>query len=284
MNRVFKAYLSLIKPGVTGMVLVTASVGFYLGADVFRWPHFFSALAGVSLTAAGANALNQWMEREADARMERTKTRPLPSGKLGGRSALVFGSLLSFLGVAVNFYFVNRSTAFAALASLVSYLFLYTPLKRKTVYNTFVGAVAGAIPALMGWTAAQGRLELAAFALFLILFVWQLPHVFAIAWVYRKDYKNGGFRMMTLTDESGLRTAWQIAGGAFLVFLASLLPAFLGIAGPAYLSIALFAGIVFTGFAVCLVSSRLRYAKEFIPVSIIYLAVLHITLLTDKMG
>ncbi len=283
MNSVFRNYLNLTKPRLTLMALATTCSGFYLGTrgPLAFWP-LAHALAGAMLIGMGANALNQYLERAADAKMDRTKKRPLPAKKISETSALIFGLCAAFGGVVYLFFFTNALSALLSVAILFSYLLLYTPLKQKTWLNTFVGAFSGALPTLIGWSAATGRLEFRAFALFLILFFWQMPHFFAIAWVYREDYKNGGFKMLPVIDADGRQTGLQMAVFGILLFLASLLPTFMGLTGLLYLSAALFSGLLFLTFTLYVSTHKISYAKPFVSTSIFYLAVLNIFLWFDK--
>jgi len=195
------AFLELTKPGITRMVVITAAAGFYLGSrGRFDLAAFFDTLIGTALVAAGSSALNQLRERDIDARMDRTRGRPLPSGRVTPRAAALFSWSAAVLGVGYLAWRVNILTAGLALATLVSYVFLYTPLKLRTSLNTLVGAVPGALPIVGGWTAAGGRMDGVVLSLFWILFLWQLPHFLALAWIYREDYKRGGFAMLSLDD------------------------------------------------------------------------------------
>ncbi len=206
-SRATGAYLELVKPGLTGLVLATTALGYLLGAggatDVWR---LLAAVLGTALVGGGANGFNQWWERGRDARMERTRERPFPTRRLSPRAGFVFSAVLSLAGWALLLTRVNALTALLAFVSWAVYLFIYTPMKPRTSTNTLVGAVSGAIPPVMGWTAATGRLEPGAWVLFAILFVWQIPHFLAIAWLYRADYARGGFRMLPVVDPEGRAT------------------------------------------------------------------------------
>jgi protoheme IX farnesyltransferase len=212
-------FVELGKPRITLLVVVTAAVGYALGAPVFHAGTFLVVLAGTALVAGGASALNQFAEREADARMWRTRGRPLPAGRLSPAEALAFGLSISAIGLGVLAAGTNLLTFGLGLAALASYVLAYTPLKRVTSLCTVVGAVPGAIPPLMGWAAARGSLDRTAWALFGILFLWQLPHFLALAWIYREDYARGGFPMLSLADGNGASAARQA-----LLYAAALLP------------------------------------------------------------
>ena len=184
--------------------------------------------------AGGAGALNQWLERERDARMRRTANRALPGGRLAPSEAAVFGGLLACSGTAVLLLGANRLAAEVALVTFVLYVFVYTPLKTRTTLNTVIGAIPGALPPVIGWAAATGRLGVEAWALFLIVFLWQFPHFLAIAWIYRDDYQRAGFRMLTVGDPRGRMTGCQAVSYALALVPAGLLPAMVGLAGPIY--------------------------------------------------
>jgi protoheme IX farnesyltransferase len=203
-----KAFYDLTKPGITRMVLVTTAAGFYLatkGAVDFLL--LFNTLVGTAFAASGTNALNQWVERHADANMKRTAQRPLPSGRLASRDAALFAWGISIAGMAYLAIYVNLLTALVVAVSLSSYVFVYTPLKRKTWFSTVIGAVPGALPIFAGWTASGQPVTLGAWALFAIMFAWQIPHFYALAWIYREDYGRAGFRMLTVVDGTGARAA-----------------------------------------------------------------------------
>ncbi len=277
------AFLELAKPRLTMMALATAFTAFYLASSPdFDWGRLFGVLIGAALIGGGANALNQCIEKEIDARMKRTEKRPLPSGRLRTKQALLFGLILSALGVLNLFLFVNPLTAFLGAATLLLYVLVYTPMKRKTPLNTFVGAIPGALPCLIGWAGARGEITPAAWSLFLFLFVWQLPHFFAIAWFYRDDYKKGGLRMAGGEDEKGLLTRTLILVCTAALFAVSLLPFAAGLVGLAYLFTAIFLGSLLLGLASYIAFGGLAEARKFIPASIFYLFMLNITMVTDK--
>lgn len=241
----------LVKARLTLLVLLTTSVGYYMGlSSALSWIPFFHTMFGTALLACGAATLNQWIEIEHDARMPRTESRPLPSGRIHPDVALLLGGLFSSSGMVYLLYQVNTLTAVLGALTLGSYLFAYTPLKRRTWLNTIIGAIPGALPPLMGWTAATGGLHPMGWSLFLILFLWQLPHFFAIAWLYRKEYAQAGFVMLPLHDTSGRRTATHAVVHTSLLILAGLLPFLLGACGPIYAAGALLLGGYFVASAV----------------------------------
>jgi len=265
-------FVELTKPRITMLVLVTTAVGYALGlTGSFSASAFLALLAGTALVSCGASVLNQYAERDADARMKRTERRPLPSGRVSPGDALAFGLLLSAAGLGL-LASVNGLTYLLGAAALGSYVLAYTPLKRVTSLCTVVGAVPGAIPPLMGWAAAQGRLGAGAFALFSVLFLWQLPHFLAIGWMYREDYARGGFPMLTVTDSTG-----QSAGRQAVLYAAALLPVALvagalSATGPLFLVGGLLLGGAFLFFAVSFARTRsLASARWLFLASVLYL-------------
>jgi protoheme IX farnesyltransferase len=277
------AFFELTKPGITRMVLVTTAAGFYLaGGGAFVM--LLHTLFGTALAASGTNALNQWVERDADAKMRRTAQRPLPAGRLSSLEALAFATLISLLGLAYLLVFVNPVTAFVVAFTLTSYVFVYTPLKRRTWLSTLVGAVPGALPIVAGWTATGQSINAVAVALFGIMFVWQMPHFFALAWIYREDYGRAGFQMLTVVDRSGVRAARQGVWFAAGLLPISLLPTLLGLTGAAYFVGAAMLGFVFFGLALVMhvKGPSERLAVRLFTASIIYLPVLLGLMVLDK--
>jgi heme o synthase len=243
-------YLALIKFRLLSLVLVSTCMGYFLSRvpDTTLLTLLYTLL-GVALVGGGANCLNQWKERDADALMLRTRTRPLVAGTITPRSTLIFGISITLAGLLVLGLLVNTLTLALGFLSWFSYLFLYTPLKRLSPLNTWVGAVPGALPAVLGCTAASGRLDSTALALFLLLYFWQMPHFFAISWVYRDDYLRGGFRMLSWNDMDGKATARQILLHSLLLVPVSLGLTFSGATGLAYFVIALLASLLLVWFA-----------------------------------
>jgi protoheme IX farnesyltransferase len=274
----------LVKARLTLLVLLTTLVGFYLGAtSPVDYALMFHALSGTALVAAGAAALNQLMEREYDARMRRTEGRPLPSGRISPNAVLMLGTSLSVVGLTWLLFAVNAMTALLGVITLSSYLFLYTPLKRHTVLNTAVGAIPGALPPLMGWTAATGGVAAEGWALFAILFFWQLPHFMAISWLYRDDYARAGYRMLSGVDPEGRRTAASAVRNTLALLVISLYPYLLRISGMAYLAGALVLGAGFLAFAIVFARSLTeRSARRLFLASILYLPLLLGLLVADK--
>ena len=215
----------LVKARLSLLTVATAMAGFALGVkDSWSWLLLAATLTGTALSAAGAAALNQWWEREYDARMKRTRERPLPAGRMAVSDALITGAVLSLSGVLCLALFANALAAGLAAATILVYILVYTPLKRVTTLNTIIGAVPGALPPLIGWTAARGSINAEGVTLFAILFLWQMPHFLAIAWLYRADYAQAGFRMLSENDESGAVTGRQAFLYALALLAVSLLP------------------------------------------------------------
>ncbi len=217
--------MELVKARLSLLTLATAMAGFALGVrDTWSWLLLASTLAGTALSAAGAAALNQWWERDLDGRMKRTRERPLPAGRMTASDALLTGAVLSVSGVLILALFANLLAASLAAATIILYIFIYTPLKRVTELNTIIGAVPGALPPLIGWTAARGSINAEGLTLFVILFLWQMPHFLAIAWLYRADYAQAGFKMLSENDETGAVTGRQAFIYALALLAVSLLP------------------------------------------------------------
>ena len=276
--------VELVKARLTLLVLVTTAVGFYLGAE---GPVNFAALLhtvfGTAAAAAGAAALNQWWEYNLDALMQRTRSRPVPAGRMRPRDAVILGSALSIFGVAYLAFVSNALSAALAAITIIIYIFAYTPLKRVSTFNTALGAVPGALPPMIGWAAARGTLNAGAWMLFAILFFWQLPHFFAIAWMYRDDYARAGFQMISSDDRTGERSASQSVFFCMLLFIVAGLPAFLGIATVFYLLAELILGAVFVAVAMRFLKTRARAdARRLFITSIIYLPLLLGALVLSK--
>ncbi len=268
-------FLELTKPRITSLVLLTAAVGYAVGGvGAFSTFRFLLFMAGTALLCAGASALNQYCERDADARMVRTSRRPLPAGRLRPEEALAFGVALSGAGLAM-LTFVNPLTLLLGAISLASYVLAYTPLKRVTSLCTVVGAVPGALPPLMGWAAARGSLGPAGWGLFAILFLWQLPHFLAIGWLYRDDYARGGFPMLAVTDRDGSSTGRQAVLYATALLPVTLAAGLLAAAGKGYLWGALVLGVAFLTCAVLFAWDRSKgAARRLFFASVLYLPLL----------
>jgi protoheme IX farnesyltransferase len=276
----------LVKARLTTLVLLTTLVGFYLGwrRGAMDYALMFNTLAATALVASGASALNQLLEREYDAKMRRTQSRPLPSGRLQPTTVAIFGGVCSVAGLVYLALAVNLLTSVLGAVTLVSYLFIYTPLKRVTWLNTAIGAVPGALPPLMGWTAARGELSGEGWALFAILFFWQLPHFFAIAWMYRDEYAKAGFKMLPAIDADGTRTAQQAVSNTLALLAVSLFPFVFKMAGTTYLVGAIILGTVFLWCAIQFSRAlTLARARQLFFASIIYLPLLLALMVWDKL-
>lgn len=266
-------FLALTRPRVVVMVLVTTLVGFYLASvgapDYVRLVH---TLIGIALAAGGTLALNQYLERDVDARMKRTRLRPLPDGRLQPIEALGFGVAITGVGLLYLAFSVNVLSAFVTAFSVGSYLFLYTPLKRKTSLCSVVGAVPGALPPVIGWGAARGELGLEAWILFGILFLWQIPHSLAIARLYRDDYARAGIRVLPVVEPDGGSTGRQIVSNCLALLAVGLLPTLVGLAGPVYFVGAIVLGLMFLGCGILLaISPSEASARLLLFASLVYL-------------
>src|SRR6266568_1873026 len=266
----------LVKARLTSLVLLTTAVGFYLGSGPsVDYAALFRVVFGTAAAAAGAAALNQWWERKLDALMRRTRTRPVPAGRMRSVEALTLGVVLSIFGVGYLVVACNALSATLAALTILIYIFGYTPLKRASTANTLVGAIPGAIPPMIGWAAARGTIEAGAWSLFAILLLWQLPHFFAIAWMYRDDYSRAGFRMISSDDSSGERSASQSVFFCILLLVIAGLPTFLGIATLVYLAIELALGGLFIAVAMRFLKKRTVGAARLLFItSIVYLPLL----------
>ena len=282
LRQVFAAYVSLTKPRIVTMSLVTMAMGYCLGArgmaDSARcvW-----ALIGTGLAAAGASVLNQYLERDADGRMTRTRGRPLPRGIIEPENALLFGLYLTLGGMIMLLVYVNLITAFLVLLSAFLYVLVYTPMKKVSVLNTPLGAIPGALQPLAGWTAATGDVGVGGFVLFLILFVWQHPHFYAIAWMYRDDYRKAGFRMISETDDGARCGRWILVTCAALLPV-SLMPVLLGMSHGVYFWTALVGGVCFLATTIPMARAHAdRDARRVLKMSVYYLPILLLGIVVD---
>jgi protoheme IX farnesyltransferase len=271
-------WLELTKPRITMLVVFTALVGFVTASAGSPWTVvLLAALAGTGLVAGGASVLNQVMERATDALMHRTRERPIPAGRIRPAEARLFGATLTLAGLALLATACGPLAALVAFSTWASYLFLYTPLKRRTHLATLVGAVPGALPPVIGWAAAQGSLEPGAFILFAIMFLWQIPHFLAIAWLYREDYERGGFPMLPVIDREGTLTGRQAVLHSVALLVVSLSPVGAGLGGGLYL-----AGALVLGMALTLAALRLARARNLAAARFLFLAsVLYLPALTS---
>ncbi|MFZ3216786.1 MAG: heme o synthase [Candidatus Acidiferrales bacterium] len=274
------AYVVLTKPDVTFLVVITTVAGFYLGSSgPLEWARLMQTLCGTLLVAGGTAALNQYVERDMDALMRRTAARPLPLGILQPREVLIFGVATVVAGTLWLAIAVNALAAFIALATSVSYLGAYTPLKTRTTFATAVGAIPGALPPLIGWAAARGSLSSGAWVLFAILFFWQFPHFMAIAWMYREDYGRAGIQMLPVVDRQGHRTFRLIIATSAILIPVSLLPAVMGMAGIHY-----FYGALLLGLLLLLVSAWANRVRTNVRAKwLMHATVAHIPLLLGWM-
>jgi protoheme IX farnesyltransferase len=268
--------LELVKARLSLLVLLTTLVGFLIAwRGPIPWVLLTATLLGTALCAGGAAALNQWMERDIDARMKRTRERPLPAGRMSPRDALLFGLFFSLTGIAILGLFTNLRATFLAFATIAIYIVVYTPMKRMSSLNTLVGAIPGALPPLIGWVAARGSYSLEGGLLFATLFFWQMPHFLAIAWMFRDDYKAGGCIMLTDSDPDGSMTGRQALLYSICLIVISLLPGFLGFNSPLYFYGALLLGLAFSTFAAIFLLRRDRdSARNLFFASILYLPLL----------
>lgn len=279
-------YVELTKPRILTMVLVTATLGYALPSrglapyDIFLW-----MLLGTGLSSGGAGALNHYLERKIDPLMERTKNRPIPTGAVSPTVALVFGSTLSILGVTLLWLFVNPLSAALSAATIILYAIVYTPLKRISWVNTPVGAIPGAIPPMIGWAAAENSLGIGAWVLFAILFLWQHPHFYAIAWMFKDDYARGGFKMLPVVNPDGRSSFRQSWAAALILIPVSLCPTFLNMTGWLYFVGAFAIGLWF--FSACVkwrLTESLLDARRVLRVSVIYFPVLLLLILVDALA
>ncbi|MFL6594544.1 MAG: heme o synthase, partial [Chthoniobacterales bacterium] len=261
---------------LTLLVLLTTAVGYYLGVrDEVRPLAWVHVILGTALAAGGAAALNQWWERQLDAQMHRTRERPIPGGRMLPRDALLLGIFLSLGGIVYLALASNALTAGLAALTILLYIFAYTPLKRISTANTLIGAIPGAIPPMIGWAAARGELDLGAWSLFAILFFWQMPHFFALSWMYRGDYARAGFRMVSSGDDSGARSSSQSVLFCMLLVIVSGIPTYIGLTSWWYLLCALICGSFFMIMALRFHQRRTaKDARNVFLASITYLPVL----------
>lgn len=280
----FRDYLELTKPRLSMLSVLTAMVGYFAARPETNAAKFALLLVGTSLAAGGVAALNQWMESDTDARMKRTADRPIPAGKVPTGSAFVLGWIMCVVALFLLFATVDRLAALFTLATIVSYLGWYTPAKRWSTWSTEIGAVAGAFPPLIGWSAGEGRITALGWILFGVLYFWQIPHFMAVAWTYRRDYSAVHFPMLPVRDEAGGKVAlWSLINTVALVVV-SLLPAFLGLASRAYGLAAAVCGAWFLWRAVVFLhrDSRDLAARRLFFASIIYLPLVLGALVADR--
>ncbi|HXM96649.1 MAG TPA: heme o synthase [Candidatus Dormibacteraeota bacterium] len=278
------AYVTLTKPDVSFLVLITTAAGYYMGVrGPINWLHMLHTVFGTMLIAAGTAALNHYIERDSDRYMRRTASRPLPSGILQPRDALLFGVTLAIAGAVDLYIAAGLLPAVLGVVTCLSYLLLYTPLKKRTVWATFVGAFPGAIPPMIGWVAATGSLDRGAWLLFAILFFWQFPHFHAISWMYREDYARAGILMLPVVDREGTRTFRQIVWFAAALVGVSLLPALMGLAGVLYFFGALTMSMALVQVCLWAASSKTNArAKWLMHATVLHIPMLLALMMYDK--
>lgn len=279
-----KDFIALTKPGLVIMLVLTTCVGFYLGSDgPVDWLRLLHTLAGTALAAGGTLALNQFMERDRDAMMRRTRKRPLPAGKLRPAQALGFGTAITVAGLLYLALVINVLSCVVTALITATYLFLYTPLKHRTTLSTVFGAVPGALPPVTGWAAARNELGLEAGVLFAILFLWQMPHALALAWLFREDYARAGFQLLPAVDPDGRFTSVQILINCLALTAFSLVPTILGISGVVYFYAAFAAGLGLLAFAIHLTVTRTQAsARNLFFASLVFLLVQFSVMAYDK--
>jgi protoheme IX farnesyltransferase len=281
-------YIELTKPRITWLILMSTGVGYFYGqfsahSSGFRFLLLLHTLIGTGLMASGTAALNQWYEREADRHMRRTLQRPLPSGRISSGGALAFGVALSLAGFLELWLGANLLSGLIGAFTLASYLFVYTPMKQRTWWSTTVGAVPGAMPPMIGYAAAAGALTLESWVLFAILFLWQFPHFYSIAWMYKEDYARAGIRMLPVVEPDCRSTARQIVLYGLALLPVSLVPGIVGMSGRIYLAGALLLGLwfLYSGIRVALDRTTVR-ARQVLLTSVLYLPLIYGLMLVDK--
>jgi len=278
------AFLELTKPRITFLIVLTSAAGFCLASQgSVNYILLSNALIGIALLSSGIATLNQYIERDLDGLMRRTADRPLPSGRLLPWEALFFGAALTVAAEVYLAVLVNPLTAVLGLTVIAGYLFAYTPLKTRTSLSTMVGAFPGAVPPLIGWAAARGEINLEAWVLFAILFLWQFPHFLAIAWMYREDYGRAGILMLPVVEPEGRVTGQQIVVYTIMLLPVSLLPALLGTSGRIYLFGAIVLGLLFLYSSIrAAISKSRQQARQLLLASVIYLPLLFILMVLNR--
>lgn len=280
---ILKGYLELTKVSIMTLVLITTTLGYFMAQQGFKDPFLLLfTLLGAALTCGGSAALNHYLERDSDLLMNRTKKRPIPTGLITPNQALCFGIILVLAGIIILYTRVNLLTAFLSLLTAFLYVLVYTPLKKVSWLNTLIGAIPGAIPPMGGWAAARGELGFEAWVLFLILFAWQHPHFFAIAWMYKDDYRAAGFKMLPVIYPDGKLTFIKIVCYSFLLIAVSMLPSMIGMSGKLYLAGALILGFWMLHTAFNLYRSHTVVdARRLLKASVIYLPLLLLLIILD---
>lgn len=283
-THIVREFIQLIKPRIALLIVISTAVGYCYGTlSGFNLLTLLHALLGTALMAGGSATLNQWFERDLDAQMNRTRKRPLPAGTVRPRQAVLFGLVLSVIGVLELWFFTNSLAALLGLATTVGYLFAYTPLKRVDPICTTIGALPGAMPPLIGFAAARGHLDIEAWVLFSILFLWQFPHFHAIAWIYREDYKRAGIKMLAVVRPHGAGLAIEILAALLLLVPVTLAPTVLHMAGKVYFVAAFALDLAFLYFGLRLSRERnAKRARTLLLASVIYIPILFAFLVFDN--
>jgi protoheme IX farnesyltransferase len=276
-------YIELTKPRILTLVLVTTTLGYYMGGKGFHNIfQLFFLLLGAGTVCGGSAVLNHYLEREFDSKMLRTKNRPLPSGLITPSNALAFGVILTLIGLFVLYTKINILTAFLSLLTSFLYIMVYTPMKRTSWLNTTVGAIPGAIPPLGGWAAATGTLNFDAGILFLIIFIWQHPHFYAIAWMFKDDYSRGGFKMLPCVEPDGKRMFDHIIKYCILLIPISIIPTFTGLSGPFYAIGATIAGLLLLKVGYKFFQTKsISDAKNLLKATVVYLPAILLLIIVD---
>jgi len=280
-----EAYYELTKPNITFMILISTALGYFIGGNgISDYQHFILTLLGSCMISSGAGALNHFAESESDKVMYRTSLRPIPAGIISSKNAMIFGVALVLIGSGLLYSFINPLTCVLALITALMYLFVYTPLKKLTWLNTSIGAIPGSLPPIGGWVAATESLDPEAWILFAILFLWQHPHFYAIALMFKDDYKKAGLKMLPVEEPDGARTNRQIIWHALLLIPVSVMPVYINLLGMIYFWAALFLGIgyLLSGFILAKQYS-VNNARLVLKVSVFYLPILFLTIMVDKL-
>ena len=278
------SYIDLMKPNILIMVLITTILGYFLGADgKILWNNLTWMLIGTTFSAGGAGVLNQYLERDQDKIMNRTCNRPIPSGKISPQNALIFGIITVIVGTIVLIVKINLLTGFLSILTAFMYVLIYTPMKRVTWLNTSLGSIPGALPPIGGWAAATNSIDSGAWILFAILYLWQHPHFFAIAWMCKDDYEKAGFKMLPVIEPDGNRTIRQILWHLSLLFPISLLPVLIGMNGNIYLyGVLIITLYYFLSAFPMLYKKSYKNASRILKASVFYLPALMIIIIIDK--
>ena len=283
LRNVMDSYLELCKPRIVTLVLVTTALGYYLGGHgIHSIYNFVMTMAGSALVCAGSAALNHYLERDSDALMRRTKNRPVVQGVITPNNAMIFGILLVLIGVLLLCLEVNLLTSFLSLLTAFLYVLVYTPMKKISWFNTTIGAIPGAIPPMGGWAASTGSIDQGAWALFLLMFVWQHPHFYSIAWLFKDDYKQAGFKMLSLDDPKGKRIFTHTLIYSLILIPVAMLPSLIGISGVKYLvgSVILSFGLLYFSRKLQTSSSNLA-AHQLLKASVFYLPAILFLIIID---